>query len=130
MSEKRGREYEIFDDADRFFEDAFRRLANLGDQEGVEELSSDEFEDIYQEAVEKLSSDELKISRDDLFGVALPVFHMLGKPMPRMPIVVATLMDEEITESEARYLLGVLVETGSSENYTEELNFIRQKYPS
>ncbi len=102
--------------ADRFF-NFYDYVSEIKDPEAV-----------YEQAVWQLTN--LNIDRDNFFGAALSVFHRIGKPMPRMPIVVATLMDEEITESEARYLLGVLVETGSSENYTEELNFIRQKYPS
>lgn len=82
---------------------------------------------IYQEASEAL---EGYMDIDTLFGAALPLFHRLGKALPRIPILFGTLNDPSIKENEAGYMLRVLTDTGSIDSYRAEVEAILKKFPN
>lgn len=65
-------------------------------------ISFDEPQMVYEECMAALNG---YMDMDTLFGAALPLFHRLGKPLPRMPIIAETLKSTSISEDEAAYLI-------------------------
>lgn len=82
---------------------------------------------VYQEALDAL---EGYMDSDTLFGAAFPLFHRLGKTLPRIPILVGTLNDPSIKENEAGYMLRVLTDTGSIDSYRAEVEALLEKFPN
>lgn len=82
---------------------------------------------VYQESLEALSG---YMDMDTLLGAAFPLFHRLGQPLARLPIIEGTLNYPNIAENEAAYLLRVLIDTGSAESYRPEIEDLIRRFPN
>ncbi|MFA6305403.1 MAG: hypothetical protein WC651_01575 [Candidatus Gracilibacteria bacterium] len=84
-------------------------------------------EQVFQEALGAMNG---YMDMDALFGAALPLFHRLGKPLPKIPVIVGMLNDPGISEEYAEYILRVLVDTGSAETYRDEMSSLVERFPN
>lgn len=87
----------------------------------------DDPQGVHREALEALDG---YMDEETLFEAALPLFHKLRMPLPRIPIIVGTLNDPEIAEREAGYILRVLADTKSVDVYRNEMNSLLERFPN